>query len=80
MKSGPFAQRGELDEVHSAASFLLDWDWLVVDDALTELGYLTKTTAAAPATSSCVKIGGSVPMAAVLARGGGGVKSPRKGR
>ena len=41
LKSGPFAQRGELDEVHSAASFLLDWDWLVVDDELAELGYLT---------------------------------------
>ena len=33
-------QRGELDEAYSAASFLLDWDWLVVGDELAELGYL----------------------------------------
>ena len=49
-----FTQRVELDEVHSAASFLRDWDWLVVGDELAELGYLRKTTAAVPATSTCV--------------------------
>ena len=53
---------------------------MVVDDALAELGYLEKTTAAAPATSTYVKIGGSLSMATVLARGAGGVKSPREGR
>ena len=56
LQNQPFVQRVELDEVHSAASFLQDWDCLVVGEELAELGYLKKTTAAVPATSTYVKV------------------------
>ena len=43
-----FAHVAKLDEGHTGAPDLEDWDWLRVDEDLAELGVVTLTTARAP--------------------------------
>ena len=45
-----FAALAKLDEVHSVAPDLKDWDWLRVDEAFAELGVVTSSTALEPTT------------------------------
>ena len=71
-----FAAVVELDEVHSVAPDLKDWDWLGVDEELAELGDVTSSTAPAPTTRTCVTFSRRRSTATEKKRGVGGCICP----
>ena len=78
-RNQPFAQRVQLDQGHSAAPTLQDWDWLEVDDGLAEVGVVKKSTASALPTTIDVTLASRGSRGAEVLMGGWGDGGPRKG-
>ena len=74
-----FAHVAKLDEGHTSAPDLEDWDWLRVDEELTELGLVTLTTTHAPTARLEVTSQETQPRVWLLATGGRGLLSTQTG-